>query len=259
MASVAASVAMQSGPITASAAAHCATRSPYSDPSSVRRATKRTTISTSTGTGEGVTSNVEQSMSRAWPSTADAMHSWSMMPVGTPVARCSARCASRARSSGEPRCPNAIAAATSRAALDDRPAPTGMVVDTVPRMPVVAREFGCDRGDVPPPSWRDDGGIAVDGELERGRIELARRRELDPAPTLDVLDLGPPIDRHRKDESTGVVGVVPDQVHAPRRPDELAHGWSLTSSNSAAANCSRASTSNGARNARLTWSAPAST
>ncbi|NBU15809.1 MAG: hypothetical protein EBS48_02135 [Actinobacteria bacterium] len=65
------------------------------------------------------------------------MHNWSMIPVGTPVARCSARRVSCARSAaarasaGMP-CPSARAAASSSAALDDRPAPTGMVVDTWP-------------------------------------------------------------------------------------------------------------------------------
>ena len=138
------------------------------------------------GHGDGVTSNVEQSMSRAWPSTADAMHSWSMMPVGTPVARCSARCPSRARSSGEPRCPNAIAAATSRAALDDRPAPTGMVVDTVPRMPVVAPSSAATAATYRPTLGATATGSPTTGSSNEVGSSSSVERQLDPVATHGV-------------------------------------------------------------------------
>ena len=49
-----------------------------------------------------------------------------MIPVGTPVAACSARWAARARSVGVPSNPSASPMAHSSAALDDNPAPVGM-------------------------------------------------------------------------------------------------------------------------------------
>ena len=64
-------------------------------------------------------------MRRAWPSTPAADASWSMIPHGTPDARCSARWQSCASSSGEPSNPSASATATSSAADDDSPAPIG--------------------------------------------------------------------------------------------------------------------------------------
>ena len=74
-------------------------------------------------------------MSRAWPSTPAADASWSMIPDGTPLARCSARWQAWASSSEVPSNPRASATATSRAALDDSPPPIGSVVDTVPSKP----------------------------------------------------------------------------------------------------------------------------
>ena len=63
------------------------------------------------------------------------MHNWSIIPVGTPVAMCSARWVSSARSVAESSAPNAKATAISSAALDDKPAPTGIVVVTFPEIP----------------------------------------------------------------------------------------------------------------------------
>ena len=68
-------------------------------------------------------------MNMAWPARARATTSWSMTPVGTPTNTVSAlwaTAASRAGSKGAPaRSERAPAAATSRAALEDRPAPVG--------------------------------------------------------------------------------------------------------------------------------------
>ena len=58
-----------------------------------------------------------------------------MMPVGTPVAIRSACCINNARLVGEMVSFSAYATASSNAALDDKPAPTGTVVDTVPLIP----------------------------------------------------------------------------------------------------------------------------
>ena len=63
------------------------------------------------------------------------MHNWSMIPVGTPVANCSARWVSNASSVGVNVLPIARAVASSKAALDDKPAPTGIVVETLPEIP----------------------------------------------------------------------------------------------------------------------------
>ena len=62
-----------------------------------------------------------------------------MIPHGTPDARCSARWHSSASASGEPSKPRASATATSRAADDDKPAPIGSVVVTVPVNPADGR------------------------------------------------------------------------------------------------------------------------
>ena len=58
---------------------------------------------------------------------------------GTPEATCSARWHSTARSWGVPVKPSASATATSSAALDDSPAPSGRVVSTTPRRPSTGR------------------------------------------------------------------------------------------------------------------------
>jgi len=80
----------------------------------------------------GSTVSIAQSISNAWPSTPAAMHSGSMIPHGTPVARCSACRHSSASEIGVPSKPRASALATSSAALLARPAPIGMLVDTRP-------------------------------------------------------------------------------------------------------------------------------
>ena len=61
-----------------------------------------------------------------------------MIPVGTPVAACSARCVNSASSRALPSKPRANAVATSRAALEDRPLPIGISVVIVPTIPRVA-------------------------------------------------------------------------------------------------------------------------
>ena len=58
-----------------------------------------------------------------------------MTPQGTPDARCSAAWQAWASAKGGPSNPSASATATSRAALDDSPAPIGRVVVTVPVPP----------------------------------------------------------------------------------------------------------------------------
>ena len=64
----------------------------------------------------------------------------------------------------------------------------------------------------------DGGGFATTGSSN----EVGSSSSVDPArpgATHGVVDLGPPIDRHRQHQTAGVVGVVTDQVDAPRRPD----------------------------------------
>ena len=78
-------------------------------------------------------------MSSAAPSTPPADASWSMIPQGTPEARCSADWQIRAMSRGDPSMPSASATATSSAALEDRPEPIGIVVDTSPSNPTAGR------------------------------------------------------------------------------------------------------------------------
>src|SRR5262245_57715505 len=129
------SPAERNGPITASAAAHCATRSAYGEPTSARGDTKSTEIAASGGSTTGSVANVEQSSTSAAPSTPLTQVNWSRIPDGKPVAACSARWHSWASATADPSNPNANATATSSAALDDNPAPMGMVVDTAPTNP----------------------------------------------------------------------------------------------------------------------------
>ena len=103
----------------------------------MRWATKRITTSMSVGTGTWVTARVWQSIIVACPAVAAAMQSWSMMPVGTPVAACSARRAASASSVDVPSNPSANPIAHSSAALDDSPAPAGMLLVTSPTRPTV--------------------------------------------------------------------------------------------------------------------------
>ena len=92
-------------------------------------------MSTWSGSATGSTESTRKSMSRACPATPDAEASWSIRPHGTPDASCSARWPRRASSVALPSKPSARATASSSAALDDRPLPMGMVVDTVPSKP----------------------------------------------------------------------------------------------------------------------------
>ena len=62
-----------------------------------------------------------------------------MIPQGTPEARCSAALADPRESRRRPSMPSASATATSSAALDDRPVPIGIVVDTSPTKPTAGR------------------------------------------------------------------------------------------------------------------------
>ena len=103
--------------------------------------------------------------------------SWSITPQGTPDARCSARCASRARGRGSGSAPRARASATSSAALDDRPAPIGSVVETVPVKPVGRADLGHHAGHVAGPP-RGDGR----GRRRRGARRPPRRRRPSAAP-----------------------------------------------------------------------------
>ena len=81
--------------------------------------------------------------------------SWSMIPHGTPVARCSARWQSRAISSGVPSSPSASAVATSSAALDDSPLPMRQVGLDGCRQPAGRAQLRGDPGDVAPPGGLD--------------------------------------------------------------------------------------------------------
>ena len=74
--STCAGVAWRSGPITSSAAAHCEARVAYSELATERCwPESTTTMSTSSGIAIAVEWFVEQSMSDAWPATADVMTS----------------------------------------------------------------------------------------------------------------------------------------------------------------------------------------
>ena len=93
------------------------------------------------------------------------MLNWSMIPVGTPLARFSARWVSRASSTTLPSNPSASATATSSAWLLDIPPPMGMVVVTCPRMPMAG-----DISDTTPATYLPHAGETVVGSsTRRGR------------------------------------------------------------------------------------------
>ena len=87
-----------------------------------------------------------------------------MIPHGTPEAACSARRVSWANSTGSPSKPRASATATSRAALEDRPAPTGRSVVTCPVKPTSGLSSS-----TTPATYRaqpeTDAGSAIDREI----------------------------------------------------------------------------------------------
>ena len=114
----------------ATAASHADRRSLYSLSASLRRTpVSMTTMATSAGTTEYESSNERQSNSMACPLRLALAAIWSMIPHCTPTRWFSASCASRAMSTGSHGISNrphiARATASSNAADDDNPAPTG--------------------------------------------------------------------------------------------------------------------------------------
>ena len=141
-----------------------------------------------------------------------------MMPVGTPVAACSARRASWASSIGVPSNPRASATATSRAALDDRPAPTGIVVLTCPSSPRPLRSSAATAATKRPhrgSTCSTSAATTIGRDVDRFGFVVGH--ETDPIGRCPA-DLGPAVDGHREDEAAGVVGVIADEVHPPGRP-----------------------------------------
>ncbi len=139
-----------------------------------------------------------------------------MIPHGTPDARCSAAWQSRAMSSAEPSAPRASATAISSAALEDSPAPIGIVVETLPSNPVDGRSSA-----TTPATYRAQSGcdaarfVDVDGDDCRfGGVARVQHHTVSTALAPHV---GPSVDRHRHDQAARVVGVVADEVHAPGR------------------------------------------
>ena len=153
-------------------------------------------------------------MRSAWPAVAAAMVSGSSRPTCAPVVR-SASWLSRASDSGWRSWPSASRKATEKAALEDRPAPTGSVLRhpdaaTAGRW-VEAQEPGRQGG-----LGRNRGGVAQ-GDLHRLVGELVR---VDPdqetaGPGREG-DLGGEVDGHGEGQPSVVVGVVADDGHASR-------------------------------------------
>ena len=162
----------------------------------------------------GVTVSSWQSMRSAWPATPAADASWSMIPQGTPDARCSAIWVSCASSSVEPSNPSARATETSSAALDDKPAPTGRVVVISPTNPLV----GCSSATTPA-TYRAQAGVDLGGvgdpKREVGRLGLIGGGEHDPVAASDPRDGGRQVDGQREHQPAAEVGVLADEVDPP--------------------------------------------
>ena len=107
---------------------------------------KTSTAARSGYSGMGLVSRLRQSISRAWSRRPNSEASWSMSPLGTPVARCSARWATSASSRASSRSPDApvIArpSATDSAALDESPDPGGTVDESATRPPGIGDKIG---------------------------------------------------------------------------------------------------------------------
>ncbi len=116
-----------------------------------------TTTASPPGSGTGSVVSVRQSIRSAWPATPAAQASWSSRPVAAPTQRFSARWASSASSVGEgvnpARCAPVRATASSSAAEEDSPAPTGMSLASVPR-----------QGTGPPPAGKPDPAAAREAD-----------------------------------------------------------------------------------------------
>ena len=173
-----------------------------------------TITSRSSGIETGDTVRSWQSIASAAPSTPPVDASWSMIPHGTPDARCSAAWHSRAMSSAVPSAPRARATATSSAALEDSPAPIGIVVETLPSNPVAGRSSA-----TTPATYRAQSGSTLRGSSMSMGMTAGSAASLECSTTSFSTalapHLGPPVDRHRHDQAARVVGVVTDEVHAP--------------------------------------------
>ena len=149
---------------------------------------------------------------------------WSRMPHGTPTARSSARWQRRASSSGSSSksatAQSASASATSRAADDESPAPDGEVgrdrARQADRGPTGVGELGGDRLHVSRPSL---GARAASVGGDGLRVAVALGHERDLALRSSRCEPDAVLDRDGQHEPAAVVGVLADEVDAPRRPD----------------------------------------
>ena len=131
-----ASSARPSGPTMTAAASHSATRAAYSVKRRDRRTPEWTTVSSArSGMGTYSIDRSAKSMSTPWPARPPAQASGSMIPTGTPE-KFSACWQTRAMARADPWTPRAPASATMNAALEDSPAPMGMVVSIRPTPPL---------------------------------------------------------------------------------------------------------------------------
>src|SRR5581483_8878067 len=128
----------------------------------------------------------------AWPARPRSDAAWSMIPDGTPTARCSARRSAFASSSGSSSKP-----ATAQSA---RPTTTSSAPDDDLRATELA-ELRRDRIHVPLPA------LHVLGGRELGAVG---RLALEPYAA---------VDRGREDEAADEVGVLADQVDAAGREE----------------------------------------
>ena len=148
-------------------------------------------------------------MWRAWPERAAAIVSGSSRPTWAPAPR-SASWQSRASVSGSGSWPRARSSATEKAALEDRPAPTGSVLVTR----TVPPEGGgrCSRRS--PAARRASGGTGAASPRAISSGWSGELVRVDPDEEAAGLgregDLGGEVDGHRQREAAVVVGVVAD-------------------------------------------------
>ena len=163
-------------------------------------------------------------MDRAWPAWAPRMAKGSSSPTGEPAAS-SALWHSLASSSASPARPSASRTATENAALDDRPAPTGMVLVTRRAPP----EGGWARATraAARAACGGAGGVAAQRDLPRLGELVAGHPDQEAARLGGEGGLGGQVDGHGEREPLVVVGVVTDEGDPSWRAGDQ-HGASLT-------------------------------
>ena len=163
------------------------------------------------GDGDLTVSRVAKSMKRAWPACAPRMASGSSRPTRDPAGLLGALADARPVSSGSRSRPSASRRATEKAALDERPAPMGMVLVTF-MAPPDGRLGQGDEGRRQCGLRAGRGRGAAQGRISQGSGNWSLvDADQEAARPGGEAGLGGQVDGHGQREALVVVGVVTDQ------------------------------------------------